>query len=298
MLVLEPGSSAQARLAWMDRAGQRLEWVGELGGAGLEQVLSPDEKQAAFFLKGDVWVRDLARGLSTRLTFDPGIDRAPVWSPDGGRIVFSSSRDSGRLDLYVKSASGEGQEELLLTTGNGRWATDWAGGGRLLLYVELDPETKRDLWVLPMEGERRPTPFLRTKFNERDGAFSPDGKWIAYASDESGRYEIYVQPYPATEAKWQVSRDGGRWPRWRGDGRELYWLEEDGTLLAAEVNVGSTFRSGNPQALFETRLEVASFERYAVAKDGKRFLVSIPVDEGEGPRPVTVVQNWLARARK
>jgi hypothetical protein len=141
-------------------------------------------------------------------------------------------------------------------------------------------------------------PLLRTEFNDSDGAFSPGGKWIAYASDESGRNEVYVQPYPATGAKWQVSRDGGRWPRWRGDGRELYWLEEDGTLSAAEVNVAETFRPGNPQALFETRIEVTFFERFAVAKDGKRFLVPVPVADAETPRPLTLIQNWLARARK
>ncbi|MBL8290636.1 MAG: serine/threonine-protein kinase, partial [Bryobacterales bacterium] len=174
MLAVEPGSSAQARLAWMDRTGKRLDWVGELGAFGLEPVLSPDEKQVAFFLKGDIWVRDLARGISTRLTFDSRLDRAPVWSPDGGRIVFSAIRDTGLGDLYVKSASGAGQEELLLTSGNDKRASDWAGGGRGLLYREIHPKTKRDLWLLPMEGERKPVPLLRTEFNESDGAFSPD----------------------------------------------------------------------------------------------------------------------------
>jgi hypothetical protein len=151
--------------------------------------------------------------------------------------------------------------------------------------------------VLPREGERKPVVFLRSEFNERDGAFSPDGNWIAYASDESGRYEIYVQPYPATGAKWQVSKDGGHWPRWRADGRELYWLEADGTLMAAEVSAAPAFRPGIPQPLFETRIQDL-LERYAVSRDGKRFLVPMPVEETEGARPLTVIQNWLAGAKR
>ncbi len=145
-----------------------------------------------------------------------------------------------------------------------------------------------------MTGERKPAVFLKTEFNEGWGVFSPDGKWIAYRSDESGRFEIYVQPYPATGAKWQVSRDGyGMDPRWRRDGREICWLDEDGTLMAAEVSMGQTFQPGNAAALFETGITRA-LERFAVTGDGKRFLVPVPVAETEGARPVTVVWNWLA----
>jgi hypothetical protein len=148
-----------------------------------------------------------------------------------------------------------------------------------------------------MTGERKPTVFLKTEFNERYGMFSPDGKWIAYTSDESGRDEIYVQPYPATGAKWQVSREGGRRPKWRQDGREIYWLAQDGTLMAAEVSIGRTFQPGNVTALFETGVTEYQ-ERFAVTADGQRFLVPAPVEETEGARPVTVVQNWLAGAKR
>ncbi|MBL8296577.1 MAG: PD40 domain-containing protein [Bryobacterales bacterium] len=286
----------QARLAWVDRGGNRLEWVGEAASGLLVPQLSPDEKQLAFSLAGDLWIRDLVRGLSTRFTFDPGLESWPVWSPDGERIVFGSNRE-GPNDLYVKPTSGAGQEEVLLKTEDGKVATDWANDGRWLLYFSSNPVTRTDLWVLPMEGERKPRPLVQTKFEERDGTFSPDGKWIAYASDESGRFQIVVQPYPATGAKWQASKDGGHWPRWRGDGKELYWLEQDGTLMAVEVNTGPALRLGIPRALFETRIQ-NSFEGYDVAKDGKRFLVPLPVQDRENSRPVTVIQNWLAGARR
>jgi hypothetical protein len=198
----------------------------------------------------------------------------------------------------VKSASGAGQEQLLLRTGNELNATGWAADGRLLLYQELHPKTKYDLWILPLEGERKPETFLQTNFNERDGAFAPDGKWIAYISDESEsvRTETYVQPYPATGAKWQVSKTGGRWPRWRGDGKELYWLAEDGTMMAAEVTLGPALRSGTPQPLFGTGM-THPFASYAVSRDGKRFLVPMPVEDGES-RPSTVVSNWLAGVKR
>ncbi|MBE0659848.1 MAG: PD40 domain-containing protein [Bryobacteraceae bacterium] len=299
MLVYGAGAGG-TRLTWMDRGGKRLETFGDLG-APFSPALSPDGKQVAFRMAAargqgsDIWVRDLARGIPTRFTFHPSFHYAPVWSPDGSRIVFSSNPE-GPYALYLKSASGAGQEERLLKAGNPQFASDWTAKGDLLLYHEVDPKTKRDLWVLPMTGERKPAVFLKTEFNERQGAFSPDGKWIAYSSDESGRYEIYVQPYPATGAKWQVSRDGGRHPKWRRDGRELYWLEEDGTLMAAEVSMGQTFQPGNAGALFETGITNIS-ELFAVTGDGKRFLLPMPA-ETEGARPVTVVQNWLAGARR
>lgn len=300
ILVYVPGSGRRVQLAWTDRTGTRLEILGEKATRVSGPRLSPDGKKMALVAPGpgprsdvwDVWIRDLADGGSTRLTFSGG--SSPIWSPDGGRIVFSSGR-VGSPNLSVKMANGGREEELLLKSPNAKIASDWAGS--LLLYTELDPKTKFDLWVLPMEGDRKPSPFLRTEFNEGFGKFSPGGKWIAYASDESGRQEIYVQPYPAPGAKWQVSRDGGRQPLWRRDGKELYWLDGDGTLMAAEVSVGSVFRSGTPQALFETGITSAN-ERFEVSGDGKRFLVPVLTEDPRRAHPLTVVQNWLAAARR
>ena len=148
-----------------------------------------------------------------------------------------------------------------------------------------------------MDGERKSSPLLNSRAIEIEGTFSPDGKWIAYTSDESGRFEVYVQPFPLTGAKWQISRDGGWKPRWRRDGREIFWVEEDGTLMAAPVAPGPTIRPGAPVALFETRM-VGSGERYAVAADGQRFLVPMPVVDVSTPVPVTLIQNWLAAAKR
>ena len=300
MLVYGSVAGGGARLTWMGRGGERLETLGDPG-AGFNLALSPDGNRVALQIVAaqvqisDIWVRDLARGIPTRLTFHPSFHAVPVWSPDGSRIVFASNRE-GTFNLYLKSASGAGQEERLLKVEHSRIPTDWTATGDLLLYFDQDPKTKNDLWVLPMTGERKPAVFLKTEFNEEHGAFSPDGRWIAYASDESGRHEIYVQPYPATGAKWQVSRDGGRVAKWRRDGRELYWLQPDGTMMAAEVSMGQTFQPGNVAALFGTGPMNAT-ARYGVTADGKRFLVAAR-DETEGPQPVTVVQNWLAGARR
>ena len=172
--------------------------------------VSPDETRAAVSRgdSGDIWVFDLSRGVSSRFTFDPASELTHTWSPDGQRLVFSSTRD-GAYNLYLKPASGAGEVELLLQTDNNKGPRDWSRDGRLILYQEQDPETGWDLWVLPLEGERKPSRYLQTGFNEQLGQFSPEGRWVAYNSDESGRTEVYVQPFPASGGKFQVSVDGG-----------------------------------------------------------------------------------------
>ncbi len=299
LLTYASGGGDSMKLTWLDRAGAVLETVGERVDGVARIALSFDEKRMGFTRfsgsNEDIWVRDLARSFATRFTFHPTGETYPVWSPDGSRMVFSFNRE-GPFDLYTKGASGIVQEEPLLKTANNKIASSWSADGRSLLYNEVDPKTKRDLWVLPMKGERKPVVFLRTDFDEREGVFSPDSKWIAYASDESRRFEVYVQPYPAPGAKSQVSKDGGARPRWRRDGKEIYWLTESGTLLAAEVTAGPAFQSATPQRLFETRIASLS-ERYAVSADGKHFLLPLPV-ESDANRPLTVVQNWLAAAKR
>jgi eukaryotic-like serine/threonine-protein kinase len=300
LLVYESGAGEQVQLTWKDRAGQPLETVGEPANGSMDPKLSPDERQVVFSQfdgpNRDIWVRDLPRGISTRFTFHPALDLSPVWSPDGSRIVFRSDRN-GLFALYVKSTNGTGQEQLLLKTGNLKVPTSWSADGRRLLYHEVDVKTGSDLWVLPMEGEGKPAVFLRTDSNEREGAFSPDGKWIAYVSDESGRPQVYVQPYPATGAKWQVSKEGGLWPKWRRDGKEIYWLNEGGTLMSAEVSAGSALQPGIARPLFETHIQDLIRDPYTSSGDGKRFLVSMPLEADSG-QPITVVENWLAGVKK
>src|SRR5918999_919260 len=295
-------AAADTQLVWFDRAGKQLDTVGAAGRYS-DIRLSPDGKRVAFQRldpeKGasDVWVMELARGTTSRLTFDPANDGDAVWSPDGGRVVFSSMRE-GLPNLYQKLSSGAGGEELLLKTEDAKFATDWSPDGRYVLYHALSRQ-RFDLWVLPLFGERRPEHFLRTDFQEVSGRFSPDGRFVAYVSNESGRFEVYVQSFPASGGKWQVSNGGGGSPRWRRDGRELFYLSADGKLMAVEVDGSSDrFEAEVPAPLFEPRVGAISGDSpYDVAADGRRFLVKVPVEE-TAPAPVTVVLNWTADLKR
>ena len=197
----------------------------------------------------------------------------------------------------MKPTSGAGEAELLLRTTNTKGPRDWSRDGRLILFVEQSLETGYDLWVLPLEGERKPVPYLQTQFNEQMGQFSPDGRWVAYTSSESGRGEIYIQPYPADGGKWQVSTDGGRQSRWRADGKELYYLTADDRVMAAEIEAGETFQPGVPHMLFRAPsvnpLLPDNFYHYDVFDDGQRFLIDVAAEESE-QSPVTIVLNWQA----
>ena len=286
----------------MDRGGKQNGLVGPPGNY-LRPGLSPDEKRVVVDdvdSQGnrDVWIIELGRGNPSRFTFDPAIDVAPVWSPDGSRIVFASNRE-GTLNLYQKPASGAGKEELLLKTDLAKFPLDWSADGRFLLYQVNDPRTKYDLWVLPLFGDQKPFPFLQTEFNERYGRFSPDGRLIAYASDESGAYQIYVQSFPTSGGKFPVSTNGGSFPAWSRDGKELFYVSPDKKMMAVEVKgEGATFEPAMPKVLFDLR--VRSFidpqARFAVTADGQKFLVNNSI--GETSAPIAVVLNWTADLKK
>ncbi len=296
------GNSLQ--LVWFDRDGKRLESVGERGRHG-SLSLSLDDSRVALSvfnneepLNIDIWIQDLARGVASRLTFDPSPEMSHVWSPDGERLAFSSSRVDGAFDLYVKPTSGAGDAELLLRTDLNKGPRSWSRDGRSILFGELSATRDWDLWVLPLEGDRQPVPYLQTEFNEMLGQFSPDGRWIAYVSDESGRDEVYVQPYPADRGKWQVSTNGGSQPRWRDDGKELYYLDSADTMMAVDIEATETFRPGVPSALFSVdglnrSSGTSAYFYYDVSNDGQRFLIDVVAEAGEQV-PVTVVQNWQA----
>ena len=303
-------SGRSTHLLWFDRDGKSL---GEVGppGAFNDVALSPDGKRVAvsrFDLlsnNADIWLLDLARnGAATRFTFDPGIERDPVWSPDGTRLAFSSTR-GGLPNVYQKSGTGAGSEEPLLQPGVSQRPKDWSRDGRFLLYVRDDPKTGADLWVLPLAGDRKPFPYLQTQFFESQGQFSPDGRFVAYISNESGRIEVFVQPFPASGGKWQISAGGGSQPRWRGDGKELFYLSADRRIMAVDVGTTSQFEARIPKALFQTRIvgsglglglgETAYIFRYSVTADGKRFLInSEQAETGAASQPITVVLNWAA----
>jgi len=304
IVVYQTGSvGAARRLTWLDRSGKNVGIIGSPDVAGLNEVeLSPDGKLVAVYrtLNGnlDVWLIDAARGVPTRFTFDAASDQRPVWSPDGSRIVFISNR-KGIYNLYWKSSSGAGADELLLESDQTKGPTDWSSDGRFLLFRSLDPQTGYDLWVLPVSGSKKPYPFLKTPFEERDGQFSPDGKWIAYQSNESGRFQIYVQPFPGPGRKFQISANGGAQPRWNRNGKEIFYVSLDSKMMAAPVKLSSDSQSlepGTPAALFPVRIAGGPLpgiakQQYAVSSDGQRFLVNLAVDEG-APSPITLILNW------
>jgi Tol biopolymer transport system component len=311
VLAYQTGSvRSESQLAWFDRNGKQISVLGDLANYRNVQ-LSSDGKRAMVDVfdrqngNQDIWVYDVARGLRTRVTYDPADDGTPVWSPDGSRIAFSSNR-RGHADLYQKSASGTGSEELLLESNVSKYASSWSSDGQFLLYHTLDPKSKRDLWILPLSGDRKPFPFLQTEFDERQGRFSPDGRWIAYASDESRRQEIYVAPFPGPGGKRQISTSGGQIPKWRGDGKEIFFLSPDDKLMAAEVNGASgTLEIGAVRVLFEVHTlypskwnqRVQIHYVYDVTADGQRFLVNIPVEQ-KASAPITLVLNWTADLKR
>ena len=294
------------QLVWFDRAGNPTGTLGAADAASLaEPAIAPDGGRVAIsrWVQGnvDIWLVDAARGL-TRSTFDTAIDMVPVWSPDGDRIAFTSNRN-GTDDLFLKSASAGGDEQALLVTPRNTNPRDWSPDGRFLLYTEEGETTAADLWALPLDGEPAPMPVAQSQFDEAQGQFSPDGRWIAYASNETGRYEIWVQPFPATGTRWQVSLDGGSFPRWQHDGSELFFIHPDNTLMAVPIRAGSeanAFDYQAPEALFATQLVTAgtnifpggpySTAQYAVGADGA-FLINVDIVDTS---PINIVLNWPA----
>jgi Tol biopolymer transport system component len=221
-----------------------------------------------------------------------------VWSPDGSKILFDAVPE-GVSNLYQKIATGAGSEELLLKSTSADFPLDWSADGRYILFGREDPKTKGDIWILPLGGDGKPFPFVNTEATEFTGKFSPDGRWIAYSSDESGKFEVYVQAFPATSGKWQVSVGGGAAPSWSNDGKEIFYLGPDKKLMAVDVKtVGASLEQGIPKPLFATDVEQYTLpNRYAVSKDGKRFLVNNAV-ESTGAKPIAIVLNWTADIKK
>ena len=292
---------ADTALTWFDRKGARIGVLGERAPYDGVQ-LSHDGTRAAVIVfdpaqrSRDVWLYDVARGSGTRFTFDPEENTTAIWSADDRRIVFSSGRQ-GLLRLYVKDASGGGAEEELLGGFAALHPDDWAADGQSLLYTaSAYSSTGSDLWMLPLSGNQKPVAFLQSPFSERAGRFSPDGRWVAYESNESGRYEVYVVSIDGSGGKWQISKGGGSFPIWRRDGREIFFLE--GTisrfrLMATMVDGrGAAFKVGSLNGLFSGSAR-SYWNPYDVSADGQRILVNTMVGE-EGTPPITVVVNWAS----
>ncbi len=294
------GPTPRQELLWVDRSGRQL-GVAAAAAEYRAVRLSPDEKSIAFNrtveANPDVWVLDLVRGVPSRITFDPATDNLPIWSPDGRRILWPSRR-SGNFDLYIKAASGTGQDEKLITMGTVTgWATDWSRDGKFVLYQRPGDKTGQDLWMAPQSTgpssePQTPFPYLASPFNEANGVFSPDGHWVAYESDESGRPEVYVQGFPDTNQKVRISTGGGTDAAWSKNGGELFYLAADRNLMAVPYRATvTTFEPGAGKVLFPLPGNVVR-RSYAVTGDGRRFLIGKPVDENIS-EPITMVLNWL-----
>jgi Tol biopolymer transport system component len=249
----------------------------------------------------DIWILDVARGTSTRFTFDPARDDNPAWSPDGKNIAFSSNRGGAPGDLYIKPADGSGEEKLLLKTDEPKIVDRWTKDGRFLLFYGVGPKTAADLWALPFPGEAKPVSLLQTQFAEHFGRVSPDGRWLAYTSAEAGTAEIYVRPFtpqaPAgTGAKWLISKGGGVRSLWRPDGKGLFYVTLAGEIAAVEIDTSKGFQAGTPRRMFAVPAAVA-ISGLDLSPDGKRFLFAAPPGTGRVV-PFTVVLNWAAGLKK
>jgi hypothetical protein len=302
LLVYQTGpSQALTQFTWFDRNGNQLGVFGDPANYAHPE-LSPKGDQVAAAIRDpatgtrDLWLLDVVRGSRTRVTFGDTEERFPTWSPDGTRIAFTSGRE-GALDIFEKASTGVGAERLLLHDDRNKYPTSWSPDGRFILYYTATrtPQSRADVWVLPLFGDRKPFPFVQTPFDESEGQFSPDGRWVAYQSTESGRPEVYVVPFPAPVRKWPVSTAGGRFPRWTKD--EILYVGPDNTVMSATANTkGSTFAIGPTRSLF--RLPNVG-RNWIPTADAQRFLVNTTAEETTAA-PITLLVNWttgLARPR-
>jgi Tol biopolymer transport system component len=299
LVAYRSGEASRSQLIWFDRSGKAVGTIGAPDGNSLsDPELSPDGRRVAVDRtvdnNVDVWLSDAVR--QTRFTFDAGVDNLPIWSPDGSRIVFRSTRKNA-YDLYQKPSSGAGNETPVLESPLAKGATDLSPDGRFLMYyVANDPKTASDLWVRLMDQDQKPFVFLNTTAEERPAQFSPDGRWVAYQSNQSGSFEIYVRPFMSSAGgQWQISTSGGTQPRWQPGGKELYYVAPDGKLMAVPIAVnGVTLEPGAPVTLFQTRIVPRATspyrQQYDVAPDG-RFLINTAVDEANSA-PIKLILNW------
>ena len=297
-LAYQGASPVARQLVWFDRSGKRISTLGPDAEYVGEPRISPDGSQVATARIDpatrsiDIWIFDVSRGIGSPFTFDAANEQEPVWSAGGDRLFFDSNK-AGIGDLYEKAASGAGTEQLLSKSDLWKDALDVSSDGRWLLYRVSDPKTDIDIWLLPLFGDRKATPLMATPFRENEGRFSPDGRWLAYRSNETGTQEIYVQPFPPTGQKWQVSTTGGRTPRWTSGGRELVYVELPDKRKVVEIRTAPSFQASVPKDLFATPRAYGS----DVSRDGQRLLVNMPAAE-VAPNPMTIVLNWTQELKK
>jgi Tol biopolymer transport system component len=287
---------------WLDRSGNKIKDVGEPTLNVGSPEISHDERHLAVHREvkgnGDIWILDTSRGTYNQLTENPAVDAFPVWSPNGDQIVFWSGRKGKNGGLYRRSAAGGGNEEPLQQEGV---PVDWSLDGRFLLCRSIAANGSWDIFALPLDGERKPLPVIGTNADERDGQFSPDTRWIAYQSNRTGRFEIYIQPFPGPGNFTLISSNGGAQVRWRRNGKELFYVALDGMMMSVPIQLssdGKTIDPGAPVSLFSTRiggaLQSINKQQYAVSNDGQRFLMNTVAEESN-TSPIKIILNWKAK---
>jgi Tol biopolymer transport system component len=305
LLYQHGAAGGGSQLVWYDASGKPGEPVLPETADYYDPALSPDASKLAFVLEtngvGDIWVVDLARHTKTRITFGPQYSGNPVWWPDGKSIVFGYGTTANGDSLYRQNADGTGSKEKLLEIpGISEIPFSVSPDGRYIAYMRRDPKSNTgwDIWALPMfpdkSGEQKPFPVVATNFVEITPSFSPDGKWLAYANNETGRYEVYIQPFPSGAGRWQVSTAGGATPKWRKDGKELFFFSTDGQIMAVDVGQNSaSLQLGTPHVLFKATTVSGPSGPYTVSADGKKFVMNTVLPQTL-TEPLTLITNWPA----
>ncbi|HSE40636.1 MAG TPA: hypothetical protein VLH08_07690, partial [Acidobacteriota bacterium] len=294
VLAYRSGGIQKTQFVWFDRTGKELGNVGQPG-VYFEPALSPDEKRMSTSkiedgFNSDILQFELLRGTSTRFAVDPNVEAGSIWSPDGNRILYSVFPEGG---LYEKPSNGSSKSQRLLQLDTFVISESWSSDGKFVTFSTLDFKTfNSDIWILPL-STNQPSPYLQTEFNEASSQISPDGKWLAYSSDESGRLEVYVQSFPQPGNKVQISTAGGVTPAWRKDGKELFYISPDKKMMSVTFNEGSTLEPTIPTVLFQTQIapNIESRNHYVVTGDGQRFLVNTLLKE-MATAPINVLVNW------
>jgi eukaryotic-like serine/threonine-protein kinase len=304
LAYLSGTAGTRMQLTWLDRSGKQLGTPLPVSRISGWSAVSPDGSTVAIEMSDeraagtDIWLYNLTRGAASRFTFGPARTTDPVWSPDGTHLAYLSTGD-GVAHAFQKSLNGGKEEALGPALGDPPRATmpeDWSRDGRYLVERVIQSKTKDDIWIQPLFGDRKAFPYLEGDYNERNAGISPDGKWIVYSSEETGRMEIYAQTFPTPGGKVQISADGGERPRWSRDGKEIFFIAPDRKMMAVSVRSGATLEAGRPQALFDTHIATGFDNRFDIAKDG-RFLIPVQQDSGNS-QPINVIVNWPAILNK